>query len=98
MLGRRFLIVIVNVLGLDAAVMPGTQVGRNRGIAAERQRCGNQQNDQDSGNASHAENPITGASSQTGAARRSSRSGTHRRAVVQRLLCREVTASAAEPS
>ena len=92
---RRFVIVIMDVLGLDATMVPGTQVGRNRSVAAQLQRRSDQQHDQDSGNAVHAENPITDPSSQTCAPLRSSG---NRRRVAQRLLRSQVTASAAEPS
>jgi hypothetical protein len=54
-------ILIVELPGLGVPVVFGAQVGGNRGIAAERQRCDDEQHDQDSSKASHAENPITHA-------------------------------------
>ena len=69
---RRFVTVVVDLLDLGATMVPGAQVGSDRGVAAERQHRGDQQHDQDSGKASHAENPITDAFSQTRTMRRSS--------------------------
>ena len=62
---RRVVIVAMRLLNRDAAMVLGAQVGRRRGVTAERQRRDDQQNDQDSDDASHAKNPITSSTTST---------------------------------